>query len=79
MKPVLQEVVTSSQVDLPTDTPLLADSSRAWSTISFRFMVLEPRRTALQVITTFGLQSVILWERASTENPANTTWKKPVT
>lgn len=31
--------------------------------------------TALQVISTFGLQSFILWETDSAENPAKTTFK----
>jgi len=45
----------------------------AASTISFRLRTLGPLLTALQVITTFGLQSTILWARASAEKPANTT------
>jgi len=38
-----------------------------------RGITLEPLLTALQVITTLGLQSTILWARDSEENPANTT------
>lgn len=57
----------------PTGTPHWADSTRAASTISLRLITLEPLLTALQVITTFGLQSTILWARDSAENPANTT------
>lgn len=57
----------------PTEKPLWADSTSAASTISLRWMILEPLLTALQVITTLGLQSMILWERDSAENPANTT------
>lgn len=59
----------------PTETPYLAHSVRALSTISLRWMALGPLRTALQVITTFGLQSRILWARDSAEKPANTTWR----
>ena len=58
---------------LPTETAFCADSVRAASTMSLRWITLEPRLTALQVITTFGLQSMILWARDSEENPAKTT------
>lgn len=57
----------------PIEAPFLADSLIAASTMSFRWMALEPLLTALQVITTFGLQSMILWARDSAEKPANTT------
>lgn len=58
---------------LPIDIPFLADSERAASTMSFRYMTLGPLLTALQVITAFGLQSMILCASDSAENPANTT------
>lgn len=48
----------------------------AASTICLRRISLDPRMTALQVISTFGLQSLILWATDSAENPAKTTWKK---
>lgn len=48
---------------------------RAASTMSLRWITFEALLTALQVITTFGLQSTILWARESAENPANTTWR----
>lgn len=60
---------------LPIEIPFLADSERAASTISLRYMTLGPLLTALQVIIAFGLQSIILCARDSAENPANTTYK----
>lgn len=57
----------------PTEIPLLAHSSSAASTMSLRWMALGPLLTALLVITTFGLQSMILCARDSEENPAKTT------
>lgn len=61
------------KIPTPTETSFCADSVRAASTISLRWITLEPRLTALQVITIFGLQSMILWARDSEENPAKTT------
>ena len=43
--------------------------------MSLRLMIFGPRRTALHVKTTLGLQSRILCASDSEENPANTTWK----
>lgn len=62
-----------SQSILPTEIPFWADSVRAASTMSLSWMTLDPLLTALQVITTLGLQSIILCARDSAENPANTT------
>ena len=68
---MLKMLVT--RTNRPTGTPFLTDSMRALSTISLRWMALEPLFTALQVITTLGLQSIILCARDSAEKPANTT------
>lgn len=67
----LQKVDNS--IYLPTTVPFFAQSDSAASTMSFRWMTLGPLFTALQVKTTFGLQSIILWERDSDEKPAKTT------
>lgn len=62
-----------AKTNIPTGTPLLTDSLIALSTMSLRWMALGPLLTALHVITTLGLQSMILCARDSAEKPANTT------
>ena len=64
------EAVTVSP---PIEIPFWDDSVRAASTMSLRLIILDPLLTALQVMTAFGLQSMILWTRDSEEKPANTT------
>lgn len=58
---------------IPTSTPFFALSASDTSTISLRAMSFFPLFTALHVITTLGLQSMILCASASAEKPANTT------
>ena len=58
---------------VPTEKPLLADSTRAASTMSLSPITFAPLLTALQVRTIFGLQSMILCASDSAEKPAKTT------
>lgn len=56
------------------DAAYFAESIGALSAISFKYTVFAPLQTALEVIATFGLQSIILLASDSAERLGNTTY-----
>ena len=60
---------------LPMSKPCFEQMSAALSTIPLRPMTLLPRRTAKQVSTTWGVDSIMRPAGESAENPMKTTCK----